>query len=160
MKYLKKFGTFLIPAALLFGFTVSDLHPLLKIGQEAPLADYKMKDISGGEVTLNQAKNENGLLVIFSCNTCPFVLAWENRYPGFANQCKDGKIGMIAVNSNEAKRDGADEGAPGDGLAGDGLEKDGENGDLRLTRRGRMLWDLVAERFLPASVGSARRALI
>ena len=93
---------------LLFGFITDEKHPLLEIGQDAPLLDYKMKNISGEDVTLNQIKEENGLLVIFSCNTCPFVLKWEDRYPILASQCRTGKIGMIAVNSNEAKRDGDD----------------------------------------------------
>lgn len=108
MKYLKNIIVFLIPTALFFGFTNDNQHPLLEIGQHAPLVDYEMKDISGEDVTLNQIKEENGLLVIFSCNTCPFVLKWEDRYPLLSKQCREGKIGMVAVNSNEAKRDGDD----------------------------------------------------
>ncbi len=108
MKSLRLSGILLFAMVLLFGFITDEKHPLLEIGQDAPLLDYKMKNISGEDVTLNQIKEENGLLVIFSCNTCPFVLKWEDRYPILASQCRTGKIGMIAVNSNEAKRDGDD----------------------------------------------------
>ena len=108
MKSLRLSGILLFAMVLLFGFITDEKHPLLEIGQDASLLDYKMKNISGEDVTLNQIKEENGLLVIFSCNTCPFVLKWEDRYPILASQCRTGKIGMIAVNSNEAKRDGDD----------------------------------------------------
>jgi hypothetical protein len=54
-------------------------------------------------------------LVIFSCNTCPFVVGngaktegWEGRYNGLAELAESLNIGMVLVNSNEAKRDGDD----------------------------------------------------
>ena len=81
---------------------------ILAIGSKAPNVDVEMIDISGKYLKLSQIKKENGLLVIFSCNTCPFVIAWENRYPKIAALCKKNNIGMVAVNSNAAKRDGDD----------------------------------------------------
>ena len=81
---------------------------LLTIGTKAPLPEYSMLDISGEKLTLADVKNEMGLLVIFSCNTCPFVIAWENRYNVVADLCHQSTIGMVAINSNEAKRDGDD----------------------------------------------------
>lgn len=83
-------------------------YEMLAIGKKAPKADVKMTDISGKKVSLNDIKKENGLLVIFSCNTCPFVLAWENRYPALGEQCAKNKIGMVLVNSNEGRRKGDD----------------------------------------------------
>jgi peroxiredoxin len=79
-------------------------YEMLPIGKKAPKADVKMADISGKKVSLMDIKKDNGLLVIFSCNTCPFVLAWENRYPGLGEQCTKNKIGMVLINSNEARR--------------------------------------------------------
>ena len=80
----------------------------ISLGADAPKTDLKMMDISGKEISLNDVKKENGLLVIFSCNTCPFVIAWEDRYPGLADICEKNKIGIVLVNSNEAKRKGDD----------------------------------------------------
>lgn len=80
----------------------------LEIGAPAPKSDLKMPDVSGREISLKEAKDKKGLLVIFSCNTCPFVLAWEDRYLEIAQKCRDLGIGMIAVNSNEGLRDGVD----------------------------------------------------
>ncbi|MBL4657833.1 MAG: thioredoxin family protein [Flavobacteriales bacterium] len=79
---------------------------LIKIGAKAPLTELKMMDISGESYSLSDLTKENGLLVIFSCNTCPFVLAWEDRYAEIASMCEKENIGMVAVNSNEAKRQG------------------------------------------------------
>jgi peroxiredoxin len=77
----------------------------LKIGDSAPLTQTQMKDISGEMISLEKIKGEKGLLVIFSCNTCPFVIAWEDRYPKLGEICKKENIGMVLINSNEAKRD-------------------------------------------------------
>jgi len=83
-------------------------YEMLSIGKKAPKADVKMTDISGKKVSLNDIKKDNGLLVIFSCNTCPFVLAWEDRYPALGEQCMKNNIGMVLINSNEARRKGVD----------------------------------------------------
>jgi len=79
---------------------------LIKVGDKAPMSELKMMDISGKSFSLSDLKKENGLLVVFSCNTCPFVLAWEDRYTKIADKCAKEKIGMVAINSNEAKRQG------------------------------------------------------
>jgi len=81
---------------------------LLKIGDKAPMIQYNMEDVSGVEVSLESLKRDNGLVVVFSCNTCPFVIAWEDRYNIVADLCSQSNIGMVAINSNEAKRDGDD----------------------------------------------------
>lgn len=95
----------LLALFVLFSF---DKKAELEIGTSTPMVDYKMMDISGKEVSLDETKKENGLLVIFSCNTCPWVLAWEDRYNEIADLAKENKIGIIFVNSNEGKRDGVD----------------------------------------------------
>jgi hypothetical protein len=97
-----------------FGFVYSADTETLAIGAKAPKSDLKMKDISGTEVSLNDVKKENGILVVFSCNTCPFVVGsddsqgWEVSYAALRKQCEINKVGMILVNSNEAKREKGD----------------------------------------------------
>lgn len=86
----------------------------LEIGSNAPLSDRKMKNATGDEVTLKKAMGNNGLLVIFSCNTCPFVIGkegsegWQGRYNEIFELAKSNQIGGILINSNEAKRDKGD----------------------------------------------------
>lgn len=86
----------------------------LAIGASMPSADKVMKDVMGGDRSLSAIKAENGLLVVFSCNTCPFVIGsegsagWEGRYPELGTFCKANKIGFALVNSNSSKRDAGD----------------------------------------------------
>jgi hypothetical protein len=87
----------------------------LKIGSNAPATDIKMTDISGGQYSLADLKKAGGLLVIFSCNGCPFVVGsegsegWEGRYAELAKIAEANNIGMALINSNEAKRDKGDD---------------------------------------------------
>ena len=69
----------------------------LALGSNIPLADVKMLDISGKKVSLNDVKMENGLLVNFSCNTCPWVVAWQDRYNGLAKASAESNIGFITM---------------------------------------------------------------
>jgi hypothetical protein len=87
----------------------------LSIGSTAPAADIKMADISGNSYSLNDLKKEKGLLVIFSCNGCPFVVGsegsegWEGRYEELRSLAFSNGIGMALINSNEAKREKGDD---------------------------------------------------
>jgi|TARA_B110001454_G_scaffold683_1_gene541 peroxiredoxin len=75
----------------------------LEIGSAMPLMDHQLADISGNTMTLADVKGDAGTLVVFSCNTCPWVIRWEDRYVSLANTYAPKGIGMIAVNSNAAR---------------------------------------------------------
>jgi thioredoxin-related protein len=80
----------------------------LQIGDIAPKSDIVMNEVNGHHTSLINEKRQNGLIVIFSCNTCPYVLAWEDRYNILAANSEANMIGFVVLNSNEAKRDGED----------------------------------------------------
>ena len=80
----------------------------LDIGSEMPLAEVKMADVGGKNVSLKDAMGENGLLVVFSCNTCPWVNAWEDRYISVSKLYQKKGVGMIAINPNEGSRENGD----------------------------------------------------
>jgi hypothetical protein len=63
-----------------------------------------MKDINGAAVTLKDAKGSKGLLVMFSCNTCPYVIKNQERTNAICTYALKNNIGVILVNSNEAQR--------------------------------------------------------
>lgn len=98
---------FIAAIALALAFTNGKLTQL-NIGDKAPLTNVKMQDVSGNEYSLADLKKDNGLLVVFSCNTCPFVIGWEDQYTLLSKIGERNKIGMVLVNSNEAKRQGED----------------------------------------------------
>jgi thioredoxin-related protein len=80
----------------------------LPIGGQLPKADVKMKDISGKEITLKDAKKANGLLVMFSCNTCPYVVKNQDRTREICKYALDNNIGVVLINSNEGQRSSDD----------------------------------------------------
>jgi len=80
----------------------------LPIGASLPKAEVKLKDVSGKEVSLNDARKDNGLLVMFSCNTCPYVIRNQARTNQVCQFAMSKSVGVILLNSNEGGRDGAD----------------------------------------------------
>ncbi|MBO9202669.1 MULTISPECIES: thioredoxin family protein [Niastella] len=95
------YGLLLLPAMVLFAFTMKDPLPL---GSGIPKSVNKLKDISGKEVTLKNAMKENGLLVMFSCNTCPVVINNQARTKEICIYATSKNIGVVLLNSNEANR--------------------------------------------------------
>mgnify|MGYP001627774702 CR=1 FL=1 len=93
---------------LLMSTGLSQQKDQLAIGSEAPMINRSMQTVSGEEITLKNAADENGLLVIFSCNTCPWVDRWEDRYPIVYDIADKNKIGMVALNPNESYRERGD----------------------------------------------------
>lgn len=98
----------LIASTIVLGAWRMDSINEVEIGDLIPMMNYEMEDVSGENFHLRELHQENGLLVIFSCNTCPFVLQWEDRYNELYEMCEANNIGMVLVNSNEAKRNGDD----------------------------------------------------
>ncbi|WP_306641569.1 redoxin family protein [Sanyastnella coralliicola] len=106
----------LVAAVVGSAFMVADAEmESLEIGAAAPMVKYEMTDVNGQQHSLTSLAQENGVLVVFSCNTCPFVVGrdgksdgWEDRYNEVYGVAKEAGVGMVLVNSNEAKREGAD----------------------------------------------------
>ncbi len=80
----------------------------ISIGTAMPMTTTKMKDVSGKDVSLKDAAEKNGLLVMFSCNTCPYVIRNQERTKQINQYALENNIGVILLNSNAAERDGAD----------------------------------------------------
>ena len=76
----------------------------LQIGSPMPKADLKLKDISGKEIAMKDVKKDKGVLVMFSCNTCPYVIKNQERTIEIMNYAQKMNIGVIVLNSNEALR--------------------------------------------------------
>jgi len=49
----------------------------LKIGSPAP--DFNLTGVDGNKYTLSSFADKKALIVIFSCNHCPYVQAYEDR---------------------------------------------------------------------------------
>ena len=95
-------GLLLIPAMALVSFTLAPEN--LPIGAALPKADVKLKDVTGQDITLQSAMKENGLLVMFSCNTCPVVVKNQSRAKEICAYSLNKNVGVVLLNSNEANR--------------------------------------------------------
>jgi len=70
----------------------------LKIGSPAPY--FKLLAVDGNTYSLDSFKDKEALIVIFSCNHCPYVRAYEDRIIQIQNDYKD-RLQIVAINSND-----------------------------------------------------------
>ena len=80
----------------------------IEINSEMPNIDDKLQSVNGYSYSLGSISENNGLIVIFTSNTCPFVIKWEDRYTIVEELAKKNNIGVAYINSNYKKRDGDD----------------------------------------------------
>ena len=80
----------------------------LSIGNEILGVDYILKNIDGNDTSLDKLKKSNGILVVFSCNTCPWVIRWQDRYNLLSAFSRKNDIGFVAVNSNARLHESVD----------------------------------------------------
>lgn len=79
-------------------------------GDKLPTVQTPLKDATsdGNTVYLNKVNGKNGLLVMFSCNTCPFVVKNQQITKKTMDYAIAHGVGVIVINSNEAKRSSDD----------------------------------------------------
>lgn len=86
----------------------------LKIGKKVPAMDIPLSGTDGNSYSISDFQGDKGMLVVFSCNTCPFVVGndnfegWEKQYNDLYEKAKSEGIGFVLINSNAAKHDGDD----------------------------------------------------
>jgi peroxiredoxin len=78
-----------------------DAPKALALGAVAPMADVKLAGVDGTSVSIADVSGPKGTLVIFTCNACPWVKAWESRIAELGNAYSKLGVGVIAINSND-----------------------------------------------------------
>jgi peroxiredoxin len=91
--------TFIIGMGLIVGTMAQDSG--YKIGDVAK--DFKLKNVDGSWVTLPSQADAKGAIVIFSCNTCPYVVAYEDRMVDLHKKYASKGYPVIAINANDEK---------------------------------------------------------
>ena len=76
----------------------------LNIGDKA--IGYSLKnaneEIGGQSLSLEQSASDNGLVIVFECNHCPYVVASVDRMNKMAEYCKSNEIGFVGIISYDA----------------------------------------------------------
>ena len=78
----------------------------LPLGSQAP--PFDLPGVDGRNHTLAEYADAPALAVIWSCNHCPYVQAWEGRMIELQRDYGDRGVRLVAVNSNDADRYPAD----------------------------------------------------
>jgi peroxiredoxin len=71
----------------------------LDIGEKAP--DFNLPGVDGKNYSLADFKDAKFLVVLFSCNHCPYVVGSEERILKFAHDYAPRGVKMVAINANE-----------------------------------------------------------
>ncbi len=73
----------------------------LQIGEAAP--DFKLPGVDGKDYSLESFKDEALLVVVFTCNHCPYVIGSEDRVKALCADYAPRGLAMVAINSNETE---------------------------------------------------------
>lgn len=71
----------------------------LKIGSSAP--EFNLLGVDGKKYFLSSFDDKKALIVIFSCNHCPYVQAYEDRIKQIQSDYAGKGVSVVAINSNE-----------------------------------------------------------
>ena len=64
-------------------------------------ADFSLKNINGKNVSLADMKSAKGYIVIFTCNTCPYAVAYEDRIIALNKKYAALGYPVVAINPND-----------------------------------------------------------
>ncbi|WMI65971.1 thioredoxin family protein [Aestuariibaculum sp. YM273] len=100
MKKLMKFMTLVLVVLAISAFTVNKttVNSGYKIGDIAE--DFSLKNIDGKMVSLSDYKEAKGFIVTFTCNTCPFAVAYEDRIVALDKKYASKGYPVIAIMPN------------------------------------------------------------
>ena len=93
MKRVLLMGTFSILAFSLV------LGAGYKVGDKAE--DFKLKNIDGTYVSLADFDDAKGFIVVFTCNGCPYAVAYQDRIIELDKKYKTLGYPVVAINPND-----------------------------------------------------------
>lgn len=81
-------------------FIVAGYSQGYKVGDKA--SDFRLLNVDGKYVSLSDYPNAKGFIVIFSCNHCPYVVAYEDRMIELHKEFAPKGFPVIAINANDS----------------------------------------------------------
>jgi len=88
--------------AVLFSSLLTSITPVTegyKPGDKA--TDFKLKSVDGKMYSMSDYKDAKGFIVVFTCNTCPFAVKYEDRINELAKRYQPKGYILLAINSND-----------------------------------------------------------
>ena len=71
------------------------------LGLGAPAPDFDLPGVDGKNHSLDSFEDKPVLVIIFSCNHCPYVKAYENRMVSIQRDYAAKGVQFVAINSND-----------------------------------------------------------
>ena len=65
------------------------------------VADFKLKNVDGKKLALADIKDVKGYIVVFTCNSCPYAVAYEDRIIALHQKYAAQGYPVVAINSND-----------------------------------------------------------
>jgi peroxiredoxin len=88
-----------MPATLCAG----EFNKSLNVGDAAP-AWSNLPGVDGKKHSLADLKDKDAVVVVFTCNSCPMAVEYEDRIMAFAKR-HAGKVAVVAINVNTIEED-------------------------------------------------------
>ena len=63
--------------------------------------DFKLKSVDGKMYSMSDYKDAKGFIVVFTCNTCPFAIKYDDRVNTLAKKYKSKGYVLLAINPND-----------------------------------------------------------
>ena len=63
--------------------------------------DFKLKSVDGKTYSMSDYKDAKGFIVVFTCNTCPFAIKYDDRVNALAKKYKPQGYVLLAINPND-----------------------------------------------------------
>jgi peroxiredoxin len=72
----------------------------IEIGQRAP--DFSLPGVDGKDYSLNSFKEKKVIVVLFTCNHCPYAQAYEDRLISIQGEYAAKGVQLVAINANDS----------------------------------------------------------
>jgi peroxiredoxin len=92
------FGLVIVLCVSAFTIGKTSMSEGYKIGDVAE--DFSLKNIDGKMVSLTDYKNAKGFIITFTCNTCPYAVAYEDRIIALDKKYASKGYPVIAIMPN------------------------------------------------------------
>ncbi len=91
------FAFFSVPLLTGQGYSVGDYA-----------TDFRLKNVDGNFVSMSDYPDAKGFIIIFTCNHCPYAVAYEDRMIEIHNKYRAKGFPMIAINPNDPEAEPRD----------------------------------------------------
>ena len=82
-------------------------NPVLAIGETAP-AWKQLPGVDGKQHSLDELDNARAIVVVFTCNSCPYAVDYEDRLIALHQDYRDQHVAVVAINVNKIPADSFD----------------------------------------------------